>query len=383
MKSVYFDNAATTPLREEVINSMIESLNKSFGNPSSTHVYGREAKAILEQCRKEIAQLVKAQPSEIIFTSGGTEADNFALKSAVENLGVTTIITSKVEHHAVLHCVEALQEKHNIAVKFVNVTERGEISLEHLEQLLAHYSTQNVLVSLMHINNEIGTILPLLRVAQLCKNNNALFHSDMVQSFGHYEIDFSANQVDFAAAAAHKFHGPKGIGFAFVRKNSALKPIIYGGGQERGLRAGTEAVHNVLGMTQALKIAYENLTEEQKYVENLKAYFIQTVKKEIPQVTFNGLCDDFNKSTYTLVNLNLPISKEKAQLLVFQLDLKGIACSQGSACQSGSTNGSHVLQAFLTEDKLNNPSLRFSFSVFNTIEEVDYLVSVLKEFIDS
>ncbi len=382
MKKVYFDSAATSQLRDEVISTMTNVLKNEFGNPSSTHSYGRSSKAILENCRKQIASHLSATAPEIIFTSGGTEADNFIINSCVRDLGVTKIITSRIEHHAVLYAVQQLQKTQNIEVDYVSHKACGTVDYEGLEQLL-QASDKKTLVSLMHINNEIGTILDIKRVAELCKANDALFHSDTVQSVGHFELDFSKIPIDFAVAAAHKFHGPKGAGFAYVRKNTGLQPLIFGGAQERGLRAGTEAVYAIAGMTEALNIAYNNLTEEKAYITGLKDYFKEKLTSEIPAIKFNGSCHDNDKSTYTLLNVCLPLPPEKAMMLLFQLDLKGIACSKGSACQSGSSKGSHVLYEILPEEDKGKPSLRFSFSSFNTKDEIDYVVATLKEFMES
>ena len=380
MNSVYFDNAATTPIRAEVIDVITEIMKNNFGNPSSSHSFGRSSKVLLEKSRKTIASYLNVSASEIIFTSGGTEADNLVLNSAVKDLDVTHIIISKIEHHAVLHTVEKLQRDFNIKVSYVKLDEFGNIDFKHLENLLQIKA--KTLVSLMHVNNEIGNILDIKRVADLCKLNNALFHSDAVQSVGHYKMDLQDIPVDFLAASAHKFYGPKGVGFAFVRKNSGLRPLITGGEQERGLRAGTESIHNIVGMEVALKNAYDNLDKETGYVKELKQYFIDVIKKAIPEVKFNGGSYSLVKSTYTLVNIRLPIALEKSAMLLFQLDLKGIACSKGSACQSGSSQNSHVLTEILNDDDLQKPSIRFSFSIYNTKEEIDYVIGVLKEFIE-
>jgi cysteine desulfurase len=382
MKKVYFDSAATTQLRDEVINCITEVLKTEYGNPSSTHSYGRSSKSLLESARKDIAKHLNVSASEIIFTSGGTEADNLILVSAVRDLGVKRIISSKIEHHAILHTLEWLQKEYGTEVVYVNLDNCGHVDHWNLESLLAA-SSEKTLVSLMHVNNEVGNVLDLKAVALLCKKHNALFHSDTVQSVGHFELDFSEIPIDFAAAAAHKFHGPKGAGFAFIRKNSGLRSLIHGGEQERGLRAGTEAVYAIAGMAEALKISYQNLEKERNYITELKSYFKEQLSANIPGVKFNGSCGDNERSTYTLLNVCLPISAEKAMLLLFQLDLKGIACSKGSACQSGAEGGSHVLNAILSAEDLQKPSLRFSFSSFNTKEEVDYVVAVLKEFIDN
>ncbi|MBT8209308.1 MAG: cysteine desulfurase [Eudoraea sp.] len=378
MQKVYFDNAATTQVRDEVIGKMQEALATCFGNPSSTHAFGRTAKTAVEKARKTIAKYLNAQPGEIIFTSGGTEADNMILRSAVRDLGVKTIITSKIEHHAVLHTAEALEEEYGIALWYVNLDSYGNPDLAHLKELLELDGSKK-LVSLMHINNEIGNKIDVEAIAQLCKEHEALFHSDTVQSIGHYPWDLTQVPIDFMAAAAHKFHGPKGIGFAFIRKNTGIKPLILGGSQERGFRAGTEPYHDIVGLEAAIEAAYENLEAETKYVKELKAYFLERIK-EIPDVAFNGHSGDLEQSTYTLVNVRLPFDTDQALMLLFHMDLKGIACSKGSACQSGSNGGSHVLSEILDEEELKKPSLRFSFSKYNTREEVDYVIEVLKEF---
>ncbi|ASV32499.1 cysteine desulfurase family protein [Maribacter cobaltidurans] len=379
MKHVYLDNAATTRVRDEVISKMQEALANHYGNPSSTHSFGRTAKTAIESARKTIAKYLNAHPSEIIFTSGGTEADNMILRGAVRDLGVETIITSKIEHHAVLHTVEEMEESGLIHLAYVNLDEAGNPDLEHLKQLLQKDSTKK-LVSLMHVNNEIGNLLDISSVSKVCKEHGALFHSDSVQSIGHYPWDVKEVPVDFLAAAAHKFHGPKGIGFAFIRRNSGLKCMISGGSQERGFRAGTESFHNIVGLEEAFVLAYDNLEKEQGYVKDLKGYFVEKLKKEIPEAKFNGLSGSLDKSTYTLANVCLPVTPEKGLMLLFHLDIKGIACSKGSACQSGSDAGSHVLNEILGDKDLKKPSLRFSFSKYNTKEEIDYTIEVLKEF---
>ncbi len=382
MENIYLDNAATTQIREEVIKRMQDALSGYYGNPSSTHAFGRTAKTAVESARKTIASQLKAHPSEIIFTSGGTEADNMILRSAVRDLGVKTIITSKIEHHAVLHTSEDLVNECGIVLKFVDLDTHGNPNLLHLEQLLQTDDTKK-LVTLMHVNNEIGNLLPIDEVAKLCKENGALFHSDTVQSIGHFEWDVEKTTIDFMVASAHKFHGPKGVGFAFIRKNSGLKPLISGGSQERGYRAGTESVHNIVGLEEAFKLAYKNLKDEKEHIMGLKKYFIDNITKNIPGATFNGLSGDLDKCTYTLVNVCLPISQERALMLLFHLDIKGIACSKGSACQSGSDAGSHVLNEILSEEDLKKPSLRFSFSQYNTTKELDYAIGVLKEFVEN
>lgn len=378
IKAIYFDNAATTQLRDEVVEKMTETLKEHYGNASSTHSFGRSSKSLIENARKTIANYLNVSAGEIVFTSGGTEADNLSLRSAVRDLGVKRIITSRIEHHAVLHTVEQLEKEYGITISYVNLDNNGQVDYTHLETLLQASDKQ--LVSLMHVNNEIGNLLDIKKVGDLCKANNALFHSDTVQSVGHYTLDLQDINIDFMAVSAHKFHGPKGIGFAYIKKNSGLKPLIFGGEQERGVRAGTESIHNIVGLEEALKQSYDNLEEERKYITSLKRYFITSLKNTFPGVSFNGTSSNLEKSSYTLLSVCLPIAAEKALILLFQLDLKGIACSKGSACQSGSSKGSHVLAQVLSDEDMQKPSLRFSFSKYNTTEEIDYVIETLKEF---
>ncbi|MCB0435248.1 MAG: cysteine desulfurase [Mangrovimonas sp.] len=375
MKRVYLDNAATTPLRKEVSDVMMAVLSNTYGNPSSSHAFGRSAKVVLESCRKQVASFFNISPAEIIFTSGGTEANNLILQSAVKNLGVKHLITSRVEHHAVLHTVGALAISEGIKVSYVDLI-NGAVNLEHLETLLQ--TQERTLVSLMHVNNETGTILNIDRVGAMCKEYGAWFHSDTVQSIGHFNLDLQKIPVDFITASAHKFHGPKGIGFVFVRKNSGMQPILFGGEQERGLRPGTEALHDIAGMAEALKLAIDAMNKEYQYIQGLKTYFVKSLKKAIPEVVFNANSDTVGKTTATILNVRFPKLKSKGEMLQFQLDLKGIAVSRGSACQSGSAQVSHVLKEILAADELQQPSLRFSFSIFNTKDDVDYTIDVLK-----
>ena len=376
---IYFDNAATSPLRKEVIESINEVLLKTYGNPSSNHSFGRKAKNLIENSRKIIASTLNVSPQEIIFTSGGTESDNMLLRSAVEDLNVKTIISTKIEHHAILHALDYLEKK-NISVVYLPLDKNGEFKYKDLDEALS-FNDSKKLVSLMHVNNEIGNMIDLEYISKICQSRRALLHTDAVQSVGHYKIDLNKIKIDFLSAAAHKFHGPKGVGFSFVRKNSGLNPFILGGSQERGLRAGTESVHNIVGMSKALELAYKNLEDESKYIRKLKKYAILKINELIPESHFNGNCDKDDKSAYNLINVNLPISSEKKDLLDFQLDLKGIACSKGSACQSGSDQGSHVLEIVVPENLKNRPSLRFSFSSFNSKDEIDFLIKTIREFI--
>ncbi|MFH6996948.1 cysteine desulfurase family protein [Flavobacterium sp. FlaQc-57] len=372
MKKVYLDNASTTAMRPEVIQEMTKVMTEDFGNPSSTHSFGRNGKTILELSRKSIAKHLNCTAQEIIFTSGGTEADNWILRSAVEDLKIERIITTKIEHHAVLHTVLVLESEYNVQVDYVKINPDGSIDLTHLSNLLAE--EKKTIVSLMHVNNETGTILDLDRVGVICKQYNVLFHSDTVQSVGKTEIDLQKTPVDFIVASAHKFHGPKGVGFAFIRKNSGLQPLIFGGEQEKGLRAGTEAVHQIAGMAKALSISYENLDKERSQITGLKMYLIGQLEIHFPGFRINGKKDDF----YNIINIILPFSEDKTAMLLFSLDMKGIAVSRGSACQSGSIKPSHVLKEMLSETDLKLPNLRISFSHFNTKEDIDWLIESLK-----
>ena len=382
MDKIYFDNAATTQIDLKVIEQMQSVMSDNFGNPNSTHSYGRSSRTLIEKTRKTIANQFNASTSEIYFTSCGTESDNMVLISAVRDLNVKTIITSKVEHKAVLNVVKYLEETESIDLKYVNVSNDGLIDYNHLKMLLKKCSNK-CLVSLMHINNEIGSKLDLNLVGNLCKDNNSLFHSDTVQSIGKYEFDLSKLNIDFIVGSAHKFHGPKGIGFVYINKKLKLNPIVIGGNQERGMRAGTESVHNISGMELAFINSYTNIQENNNHISSLKSTFIKKIKKYIPEIKFNGSCDDDLLSSFSILNICLPIPKEKAVLLDFNLDMKGIACSRGSACQSGSITGSHVLNSVLSDEDLNKPSLRFSFSKYNNNKEVEKVINVLKEFIDS
>ena len=382
MDKIYFDNAATTQIDLKVIEQMKSVMSDNFGNPNSTHSYGRSSRTLIEKARKTIANQFNASTSEIYFTSCGTESDNMVLISAVRDLNVKTIITSKVEHKAVLNVVKYLEETESIDLKYVNVSNDGLIDYNHLQTLLKKCSNK-CLVSLMHINNEIGSKLDLKLVGNLCKDNNALFHSDTVQSIGKYEFDLSKLNIDFIVGSAHKFHGPKGIGFVYINKKLKLNPFVIGGNQERGMRAGTESVHNISGMELAFINSYTNIQENNNHISSLKSTFIKKIKKDIPEIKFNGSCDDDLLSSFSILNICLPIPKDKAVLLDFNLDMKGIACSRGSACQSGSITGSHVLNSILSDEDLNKPSLRFSFSKYNNNKEVEKVINVLKEFIDS
>ena len=367
MNSIYLDSAATTSIDPKVIEVMQTSMKHNFGNPSSTHQFGRKAKSAIETARKNIAHHFNVTPSEIVFTAGGTEADNLILNNAVSHLGVQRIISTKIEHHAVSHTIRYLQEKYGIAVDHVNVDEFGTVDLVHLETLLSQ-TTQKTLVSLMLINNEIGNILPADAVCYLCKKYNALFHSDTVQVVGHYPLDLQKTLIDFMVASAHKFHGPKGVGFAFFRKGFGIMPMFHGGDQERGARSSTENVHAILGMETALDIAIEGMEHDKIKMQKIKNYFIKELKKLNSKIEFNGLSADPDKGAYTILSVRFPFDND---MLLFSLDLAGIAVSGGSACQSGSNSGSHVLQEILKDPASNNTSIRFSFSKLTTQKDID------------
>lgn len=372
MKKIYLDNASTTAIRPEVIQEMTKVMTEDYGNPSSTHSFGRNAKNKLELSRKSIAKQLNVSAQEIIFTSGGTEANNWILRSAVQDLKIKRIISSKMEHHAVLLAITALQKEFSIQVDYVNVLPNGEIDLTHLSVLLSE--DVKTLVSLMHVNNEIGTVLDLQRVGIICKQYNALFHSDTVQSMGKMKLDLQTIAIDFVLASAHKFHGPKGVGFAFVRKNSGLQPLFYGGEQEKGLRAGTEAVHQIVGMAKALEISCTHLELETQHITAVKNYLIKQLEINFPGFQINGNSNGF----YNIVNVLLPFSDEKTAMILFHLDMRGIAVSRGSACQSGSVRPSHVLAEILSEELVRKPSLRISLSHYNTKEDIDGLIEALK-----
>ena len=371
MKNIYLDNAATTPIAPEVMEAMRPFLEEYFGNPSSTHYFGRKTKNAIELARRNIAKHLNCHPTEIYFTSGGTEADNLAINCAVFDLGVENILTSRLEHHAVLHTLENLQKKGLIKIHYVDCLESGHVCLESLEKTLSE--TENALVTLMHANNEIGNLLPLQDVSDLCKKYNAYFHSDTVQTMGHYHFDLEKLGIDFATCAAHKFHGPKGVGFLFKRKGITANPMIHGGSQERSLRGGTENVYGIVGMSKAFDLAYEDLTEHQSYVKGIKDYMIQRLEEEIDEVRFNG--DPKGESLYTVLNVKFPSCDINSQIL-FRLDLDGIACSGGSACSSGNTKQSHVLET--VGKKGSGPSIRFSFSRYNNKKEIDFCIESLK-----
>lgn len=374
MSRIYLDNAATTAIDKEVLKAMTTVMEFQFGNPSSIHAHGREVRSIIENARKSVAKLLNTSPAEIFFTSGGTEADNMAINCSIEDYGIKHAITSKIEHHAVLHTLEILEKKGKIKLSFVKLDEKGHVDIAHLEELLQ--TNERSLVSLMHANNEIGNLLDLEKVGDLCEKYNAIFHCDTVQTMGHYAHDMSKLKIHFITCAAHKLHGPKGVGFLYINHNIKIKPMIHGGAQERNMRGGTENVYGIVGLSKALEIAYSELEEHQKYIQGLKSYMIEKLENEIPGVKFNG---DINpdKSLYTVLNVSFPTS-EMGEMLLFNLDIAGISASGGSACSSGSNVGSHVLTNINSDP--GRPAVRFSFCKNNTKEEIDLVVEKLKDF---
>lgn len=375
MKTVYLDNAATTAVREEVIDTMTQVLRDNFGNASSTYSIGRSSKAIIETSRKQIAKILNVSSSEIIFTSSATEANNWVLRNAVEHLQVKRIITTKIEHHAVLNTVLALEKQYGIEVVFLDLDAKGHIAMHQLEDYLRELKP--TLVSLMHVNNEIGTVLDIKVVAELVKSYNAYFHSDTVQSVGKLPLDLQEIKADFILGTAHKFHGPKGIGFVYIRKGVRFKPLFFGGEQEKGIRPSTESVHQIAGLAKALELASANLEADQKYITELRNYLCEQLDLYFPGYKVNG---DKEGGIYNIISIQLPLSHTLTSTILFSLDLKGIFLSRGSACQSGSMLPSHVLKEILPESELNAPSFRVSFSHYNTKEDIDILIQALQSF---
>src|SRR6186713_494996 len=371
---IYLDNAATTPLDPEVFDAMKPFMLEDFGNPSSTHAHGRKVRAAIESARKKIGELLHCTPGEIIFTSGGTEADNTILTGAIMSYGIQNIITSPIEHHAVEETLNNLSKKKHIHLDMVKLDKQGNIDLEHLDFLLHKHPM--ALVSLMHANNEIGNLLDIEAVGELCQQHKAYFHSDTVQTVGHYVHDLRKIKVHGMVAAAHKFHGPKGAGFMFIRKDKKIQSFVHGGAQERNMRGGTENVYGIIGLAKALEIAYRDMAEHTRKIESLKRRMIEKLRANIPGVDFHGASADLDRSLYTVLNVCLPESEEN-DMVLFNLDLQGISASGGSACSSGASTGSHVLGAMYPGSKRG--AVRFSFSKFNTAEEVDYAVAKLAE----
>ena len=372
--NVYLDNAATTPLDPLVLEAMMPYMVDHFGNPSSTHAFGRKTKNAIEISRKKVADYLNAEPSEIIFTSGGTEADNMALRCGVMDLGVKRIITSSVEHHAVGHTAEHLRDHFNVQVEFVNLKEDGHIDVRHLEELLSKGSLKTM-VSLMHGNNEIGNLLSLETISNLCKKYKAYFHSDTVQTMGHYRFDMKALDMDFITGAAHKFHGPKGVGFLYINKNTPIEYMMSGGSQERGHRGGTENLYGIVGLAKAMEIAHDHMEEHQVSIQGLKTYMQEQLQEIIPNIIINGYANA-ERSLYTVLSVCFPLS-ERSSMFLFNLDINGVYVSGGSACTAGSNMGSHVLAAL--PNSQNCQPVRFSFGRFTTKEEIDYALEKVRE----
>ena len=371
---VFLDNAATTPVAPEIIDMISEMMKTHFANPSSVHSYGRESKIVVENARKKIASLLNTSPGSIFFTSGGTEADNMAIKCGIHDHKITHAITSKISHHAVLYPLEDLEKEGIIKLSYVNIDDNGVVDLNHLEELLQN--NPRTFVSIMHANNEIGTIQDIKVIGNICKEHKAIFHSDTVQTMAHFSFNMQELQVDFMAASAHKFHGPKGVGFVYISEDIQIKPMLRGGGQERNMRAGTENIYGIAALSMAMEMAYENLEEESNYIKGLKKYMIEKLKSEIEDVQFYGKCTDLENSLYTVLSCHFP-ETDIAEMLLFNLDILGVSCSGGSACSSGSSKGSHVLTEIVPDSK--RPGVRFSFSKYNTKEEIDFTIEKLKE----
>ncbi|MCU0471668.1 MAG: cysteine desulfurase [Arcicella sp.] len=386
MNRIYLDNAATTPIDKAVIEAMLPMMETNFGNPSSIHGHGREVRSAIERARKTIAGLLNTSPAEITFTSGGTEADNMAIVRSIEQFGITHAITSPLEHHAVLHTLEYLAGKGKIKLHLVDLDEKGHINLNHLEELLR--DNPKTLVSLMHGNNEVGNLLDMEAVGQLCEDYGAIFHSDTVQTMGHYRHDLQQLKVDFLVGAAHKFHGPKGVGFLYINAKNKIQPLIHGGSQERNMRGGTENVYGIVGMAKALEIAYSGMESHRKHVEDLKQRMIHVedlkqrmiikLRQNVEGIQFNGDSENLEKSLYTVLNVSFPASDE-GDMFLFNLDINKISASGGSACTSGTDIGSHVLTALNASPE--RPSVRFSFSKYNTADDIDFVVDKLTELV--
>ncbi|MBS1565652.1 MAG: cysteine desulfurase [Bacteroidetes bacterium] len=375
MNRIYFDNAATTTLDSRVLDAMMPYFTEKFGNPSSIYSYGRESKLAIENARKSVAKILNAHPAEIFFTSGGTESSNTAITAAVRDLGCRHIISSPLEHHATLHSVEHLHGLGEVKLSWVNVLPDGHIDMDDLKRLLSE-SEEKCLVTLMHANNEIGNLLDLHAVGNLCKEYNAIFHSDTVQTVGHYPFDLRNTPVHFITGAGHKFHGPKGVGILYINENVRIRPYIHGGAQERNMRAGTENLYGIVGFAKALELATLQYEADSAYIKELKLYMAEKLKKEIPGIAFNG--DTFGRSLYTVLNVAIP-KTEKSEMILFNLDINNICASGGSACTSGADQGSHVIRAI--HNNPNQVAVRFSFSKHNTKAEVDAVIEKLKEMI--
>lgn len=377
-KTIYFDNAATTPLDPEVLEAMMPYFTDIYGNGSSIHTLGRQAKSAVENARKKVAELLHTSPSEIFFTSGGTEANNTVIRGCVDALGVETVITSPVEHHAILHPLEYLQKQNGFNFQLVNLLKDASVDMESLEEKLKN--SPKALVTLMHGNNEVGNVLDLQKVSEICRKHGTLFHSDTVQTVGKYPINLQELDLDFISGSAHKFHGPKGVGFLYINSRNRINPFIHGGAQERNMRGGTENVAGLVGLAKALEIAIAKQEERKAYLKELKTHLKSELQKAFPGVGFNGASGDIENSLYHLLNVSFPEHPDN-QMLLFSLDIEGICVSGGSACSSGTDIGSHVLNALQVSEERAN--VRFSFAKQNTKEEIDLVVAVLKRILKS
>lgn len=372
MQRIYFDNAATTALREEVLAAMLPFLRQQYGNPSSIYAEGRAARAAVEKSRRNIARAIGAKPSELFFTSGGSEANNMAIKGAVAALGVKTIISTEIEHACVRNSVGQMQ---SAGVKSIDlaIDQFGRADLGQLRTLLAK-AEGKVLVSLMHSNNELGTLNDIAAIAALCQEFGAYFHTDTVQTLGYYPIDVKQMApIHFMSGSAHKLHGPKGVGFLYIRQGIHIPALIVGGGQERQLRSGTENVAGIVGFAKAVDLALAEMSEHRAHISALKSYLIEQLQTHFGErLSFNG--DWQGESHYKVLSVNFQ-TEVPTDMLLFKLDLAGISASGGSACSSGALKGSRVLSALGLSDELR--SLRLSFSYENTKEEIDRCIAAL------
>jgi cysteine desulfurase len=370
---IYLDNAATTPMLPEVIEEMTKVMREDFGNPSSIHSYGRKARSIVENARKIVAKCINASIGEVFFTSSATEANNMILTKAVDDLNVKRIITSPIEHHCVLHTLLHLQKTKSIQLCILDVDNLGNIDLNQLKTLLSQPKQGTTLVSLMHGNNEIGTINDIKSIGLLCSEFGALFHSDTVQTIGRYPINVQTDRLHFITGSAHKFHGPKGIGFVYICNDNMISPMIHGGAQERNMRAGTENVAGIAGLAIALENSTSKMEVSRTYILNLKLHFRNLLVTALKDIQFNGSLD--SDALAHVLSVSFPPGF-KADMLMMNLDIAGISASSGSACSAGIEEDSHVLSAI--GHPKERKTIRFSFSIFNTIQEIETTVNHLK-----
>jgi len=368
---IYFDNAATTKLDPLVLEAMLPFLAEQYGNPSSVYSIGRYARFMVETARKKVSELLGTKSSSIYFTSGGTESNNTAILAAIRDCGCNCIITSPIEHHAVLHTVEFYSASFNIPLLFVALTSEGTVDYADLEIKLGEQSLagRKCLVSLMHANNETGALLDIPRVSELCKAHSALFHSDCVQTIGHYPVELDKSGIHFASASGHKFHGPKGSGILYIHNELKIKPLIHGGSQERNMRAGTENVHGIIGFTKALELSMQHYQKDSLHIQSVKNEMKKQLTSAFSNISFNSP----EESLYTVLSVCFPNSLF-GDNLVLDLDKNNICVSGGSACSGG--NASHVMVALNKIETCN--TVRFSFSKFNRLTEVETVVDILK-----